>query len=559
MRRENTQLFTLRSTVMRFSCCTFTAALIVVVPLAAAQDEVLHEFVPDLQDSEATIVASEGPVPAAIVYRGEILPAPTGGALELDERAMTAVPGSGVQGEEPGRRSPTFRPDRITQLESTQDYYTVFTPSIAPFKRVTALDGVVLDGTVPVLGVWRDALEAVAVESASAAATDGRDRFWGSVVLDFSDGSTVPLPSVAPSARILNVRTEPTTAIRIVRDGADNFFVTAVGARPSRPVRLIYLTDAPQSYFNPALIPDVPTESLAAHAAPLPAAVARDAHRFARELGLRRRDPLPRVLSRLVEYFRSFDESDEFPEERAGIYLDLARAQRGVCRHRVYAFVITALGLGLPARFVMNEAHAWVEVALPEQGWARIDLGGAAAGLEAHNEDGRPRYQPVHPDPFPRPEAYERSYSQALRRNGTRAGAEPASPHRASEGRPREGRASGAPRVEEAAHDTGAPIRATEQPEMAYVRLDRRDFEVFRGRMIDISGRVEESTGEGLEGLRVEVLLADERERLLGVTVTNSTGEFRGSFGVPPDLSVGDYRLVVRTPGDDRHAPSEAR
>jgi transglutaminase-like putative cysteine protease len=41
--------------------------------------------------------------------------------------------------------------------------------------------------------------------------------------------------------------------------------------------------------------------------------------------------------------------------------LDLARGKRGVCRHRAYAFVIVAQALGIPARFVQNEAHAWVE------------------------------------------------------------------------------------------------------------------------------------------------------------------------------------------------------
>ncbi|HJL14607.1 MAG TPA: hypothetical protein RMH99_03055, partial [Sandaracinaceae bacterium LLY-WYZ-13_1] len=65
-----------------------------------------------------------------------------------------------------------------------------------------------------------------------------------------------------------------------------------------------------------------------------------------------------------------------------------------------------------------------------------------------------------------------------------------------------------------------------------------------------------------VDGLRVEVLLraprADE-ERLLGVTVTRDHGRFRGVFGVPPDLAVGDYQLLVRTPGNDRWGPARAR
>ena len=36
--------------------------------------------------------------------------------------------------------------------------------------------------------------------------------------------------------------------------------------------------------------------------------------------------------------------------------VDLALSKKGVCRHRAYAFTITAQGLGIPARMVMNEA-----------------------------------------------------------------------------------------------------------------------------------------------------------------------------------------------------------
>ena len=67
--------------------------------------------------------------------------------------------------------------------------------------------------------------------------------------------------------------------------------------------------------------------------------------------------------------------------------------------------------------------------------------------------------------------------------------------------------------------------------------------------------------------MRVEVLLREmdaagsraASERLLGVTATRSGGAFQASVGVPPDLPVGDYRLIVRSPGDDRFFPATAR
>ena len=141
-------------------------------------------------------------MPTAIVYDGEVIPAPEGGPLRPGEQPMVAHPGDGLSSESPGRRSPSFRPDRITDLEGTLGYYTVFTPSIAPFKRVSALDAVgpSADG-VPVLGVAHpEVTQPVPVEGAVAPAPDGRarDRFWGSVVLDFTSGQRVPFPSVSP-------------------------------------------------------------------------------------------------------------------------------------------------------------------------------------------------------------------------------------------------------------------------------------------------------------------------------------------------------------------------
>ena len=64
----------------------------------------------------------------------------------------------------------------------------------------------------------------------------------------------------------------------------------------------------------------------------------------------------------MVAYFRSFEPSDDFPNDHGDIYLDLALSRKGVCRHRAFAFLVTALNIGVPTRFVANEAHAWVEV-----------------------------------------------------------------------------------------------------------------------------------------------------------------------------------------------------
>src|SRR5687768_9103404 len=96
---------------------SLVALLLACVAIARADAEVRHEYVPDVASDEgALVVSSGGTEPAALVYDGEVIPAPEGGALREHERAMQATPGDERTTEEPGRRSPSFRPDRVTEL-----------------------------------------------------------------------------------------------------------------------------------------------------------------------------------------------------------------------------------------------------------------------------------------------------------------------------------------------------------------------------------------------------------------------------------------------------------
>jgi transglutaminase-like putative cysteine protease len=573
--------------------------------LARADDRVLHEFVPEPGAEEGSdLVARAGdPEPAGIVVDGEVVPPPSDVGLGPDERAMRPAPGDGARQEVPGRRSTTFRPDLDTQLEGQLHYFEVFAPAIAPYKRVTALDAVTLgpDGVTPVLTVASTRRVAVPVEGTGVVAGDARprDKFWGSVVLEMEGSDTVPLPSVSPESRILTLRAEPAVHLRVERDSADNFF--AVTPTPMRgQIRLTFLTDAPRAYFGRAL-PAGAVDARAAEVPPLPPSVQARGLRFAAELGLRRGMPWAAALEALVAHFRAFEEAPSPPRLSGDVYLDLARGKKGVCRHRAYAFVVTAQALGMPSRFLQNEAHAWVEVKLPGQGvdggWLRIDLGGAATGLQAHAADDAPLYRPDVPDPLPRPEAYERSYSQLREASGLRAGAGGAAGPRSATG-PSSGRAttlpggsaqrdgtgggaapgsgaSGSGRApgmgaasaaaapgavgSAGAATTGAPGGGRLPLQVAVHTFYR---EVFRGRELQVTGRVTDASGNGVAGQRVEVSLqtpGGDRAVLLGVTVSREGGAFRGSFGVPPDAGVGAYRLLVVAPGDARYAPAMAR
>jgi transglutaminase-like putative cysteine protease len=539
--------------------------------LLAAQaraDQTLHERIDNVDPDEAVVALAQHEAdPSAIVYDGEVLPAPERSGAQ-NAPAMTSAPGDGLGAELPGRRSPTFKPDRMTDLEGSLEYYEAFKPSIAPFKRVSSLDAVFLDrdGKTPVLGVHDPQRRRVPIESANAKPPDPRprDRFFGEVTLDFSQGRVVPLPSVSPESRISSLRTEPATQIAIERDGADNFFAVLAGPPPKTAVFVSFLTDAPRSYFG-AELPHGKASALAGEVPELDPTIRKRALGFAATLGITPASDVADALSALTAHFRAFEESSEPPPDTGDIYLDLARAKKGICRHRTYAFVVTAHALGIPARFVQNEAHSWAEVKLPRIGFMRVDLGGSAHGLTAHGAQDRPQYHPAEPDPLPRPATYERSYSlagrdvQGLRQPGDkelqgRWVAPSTQTSTAAQAKPGEQASFMRPRGSNAAQSLGgrAPLALS---------LAERHHSVLRGNELRVAGHVQNAAGQGVSGLRIEVSLAMDgrRERmLLGVTVSGEQGAFDAGFGVPPDLAVGDYRLVVVTPGNAEYLPAIA-
>lgn len=511
---------------------------------ARAQPAVVHEFVSAALEDEVERAVAHGERGASESTELE--------TTDAEPQPMVATAGDGRGAEAPGQRSAAFRPDRDTQLEGTLDYQAVFDPAIAPFKRVTSLDHAVLDadGRTPVLVVGNSARRPVPIEGGALAPDPRpRDRFTGEVVLDFARGRAVPLPSVSPESRILSVQTEPAVDIEIERDGADNYFAVARGALPDAEVKLTFVTDAPRAYFGGA-IPRAAMGVLRDEVGELDPALRLRALRFAAELGIGPRSDLDSALSALTEHFRSFEESDTPPADSGDIYLDLARGKKGICRHRAYAFVVTAHALGIPARFVQNEAHAWVEVRLPKSGFRRIDLGGAASGLRASGLGNRTWYRPADPDRLPRPPAYEQSYSQSSPRD-------PAHVESATTRWVPDAPASAGPGL--------LPLLEAARGERPRgplsIELEHSDPSVMRGQALRVRGRIRDGSGASVAGLRVEVALSAERRRehlLLGVTVSDASGAFTGAFDVPPDVDAGEYRLLVLTPGDERYLPAVA-
>lgn len=529
---------------------------------------VLHEFVPPPGSDEPADLYPGGSS-SAIRTDEEVLPRPSAaGEAGSEERVL----GQGATAD----RSTQVSLDRTTTHDGVLSYTAEFNPSVVPFKRMAAYDQVTAEFSLVVADkTLRD------VPLSPTPKPPDHDAFWGSFLLDLKAGRPQPLPSVAPEARLVSYTTHPQGyKLQFMRDSADNYWVRS--SRSGR-LRLVILTDAPRTYFSPRIPAGVGAGSLPESLRPrLPAQVQTAAARVLQHIKVRADDALAVQLDRLVAYFRSF-KPGELTSRTGSIYLDIALGQRGVCRHRALAFAITAQALGIPARYVHNEAHAFAEVRVPRMGWARIDLGGASSELRVRNAAERAVHRPG-PDPFPRPASFGGSYTsgggrlsgldaaqrrslvdhgarrQMLRplsgtgreeasRSGERAGSDAA-----TVGAARPVQTLSLERGGDAPHAAPPPRRATQLLLSSPARV------VFRGDPLLVSGQALHAGG-GIEGLTVEILLSRDGATgyPVGTLVSGPDGHFRGQLTVPRGVEVGEYKIYAETPGNEVFDGSRSR
>jgi hypothetical protein len=559
-------------------------------PKGAARRPLLHEYLPlgplrceggQCRRDPVGEVAGAG-MPDAIRTAGGLVsrplapPTPLRDEPVFEPQPLTPVVGGGgsppAVGDPPPERHDRVRMDRVTDSEppGTHVYHEVFNPAVYPFKRMTALDAVGADEALAVADRQLRPLPVLGVAAARAAG-GGRDAFWGSAVLNLVPGRWIPLPSPAADLRLISYESDPAAELEFARDGADNVYVRAVTVEGGSggPHRLVWLVDAPRSYVAGAVPEGLGLDRLPPLSAPVPAPVARRAEIVWKRLGIQRSWPLRRILDRLVEWFRGYEQG-ELDQASSSTYLDLALGRKGSCRHRSYAFIITALALGIPTRYVENELHVFVEVYLPGQGWRRINLGGAAVAQETRNMEGKMAYQDEEIDPFPQPEAYQQNSGIAPRSPGSGAlgGAAGALGDHASslegfdspdiESIDPSSLGLGAPAPAGAPQGGGAPgaPRAT-GPEVT-IEIEKR--EAFRGDAVRVHGRLTEPaapdpTGRSADRVAIELVGPGGLPVPLGDAVPRADGSFDLTVELPRGLPLGRYRVMGRplfTPGGAR-------
>ena len=295
-----------------------------------------------------------------------------------------------------------------------------------------------------------------------------------------------------------------------------------------------------------------------------------EAREIGAHIGVRPSDPPARVLVTLVDYFRRFHESAELPTsvDPVELYRELSFHQKGVCRHRAYAFAITALAFGLPTRLVYNEAHAWVEVYDTEL-WHRIDLGGAASNIDDTRADPlTPEHRPP-PDPFTWPVNSDPTLALHRRTPGPPppGSASPFEPAPGPDGSPSEppgkpGSANSSgmqPGTDPGTGDVPTPPEGppqtldsaqwNESTALADIELHLKEEKLLRGRPLGVSGVVTRQ-GRPCPLARVDIYLSQGQHwKNIGSVATDRSGEFAGQVTLPQSTPVGSVQVAARVVG----------
>ena len=444
------------------------------------------------------------------------------------------------------------QPDRSTEKEGRLDYGAVFDPSVVPFKRNHALNKIAADYE---LSVERGKLRELQVVGNQVDA--GREIFWGSVLLEGDGEQLIPLPSISPDSRILSYQVTPPTGLTFHQDAADNFYVKSDTAGI---FRVVFVMDAGSGYFGRSLPSTIRVGRTGGPPIPaLPANVERSARRFNRTLGLRPSTSYENAMNTLVAYFRSF-KPGEPPPSRGDIFTDLAAGKKGICRHRSFAFTVAALQLGVPTRYVVNEAHIFVEIWIPgpNPGWMRIDLGGGADELVVHNSTDKQKHRTTRSDPFGGLDASQHTPMSL-------AGADTVSglPDDAPEAVTESDRNRGAEETSKLAESLSRLIKRPEKrpnsrPTQTVLRLDSAI--VFRGDRVEANGQVIAIEGSMLPSGIVQILLVSPESgraiRQLATATLDPRGAFRTVIAFPREMSPGNYEIVAEFMGTETLAPS---
>ena len=227
--------------------------------------------------------------------------------------------------------------------------------------------------------------------------------YYGALNVSLVEGVYFRLPNPAPDSVLLDYYFEERdfgeTPLLFFKDPADNYYVLA--PYDDDPDNTTIYTDTlyftfgtDGSYFSLDIPQSLTTADVPGWLLPDITSTIRESVDWfldnADDDGVRALDGetgLSIIVTNLTSYFSSFTAGDGDVPDPVGdqdIYQAIAINKVGACRHRSFAFFVTANALGVPTRYVANEVHCFVEVYVPDgpysdSNWHRIDLGGTGS------------------------------------------------------------------------------------------------------------------------------------------------------------------------------------
>ena len=297
--------------------------------------------------------------------------------------------------------------------------YEIFDPVLGSLKRWTSFDGLLYDDQAsnPTDMYTMYNYDSDKYEIFPTGYEDYSNIFEGWIWMGITISTTqyTKIPSVSPDAEIIDYDPNSTgVTLRFFKDGADNYYVQG---NEDVVIDLKYRMGTNGSYFNRPISEDLTIDDIPAEAIrPINGANqvkenVREFLQYRHDNGTIANEPLywlwpdngtpetnlALIIDNLTWYFSSFIEGDgDVPdtEEPWDAYQTICINGIGACRHRSFGFFVTALALGAPTRYVSNEAHAFVEVYVPEDNetfsashWKRINLGGTGSSTTLDRPD----------------------------------------------------------------------------------------------------------------------------------------------------------------------------
>lgn len=433
--------------------------------------------------------------------------------------------------------------DAETDFVDALEYQASFDPSVVPFKRGVAQNRI----TRHQGGRYTTRLEPGAYERVFVGGqlAQGEERFWGSYLVRMDPRMRHSVPSVAPDQRILSIETEPPVNLVIERDEAGNFYL--IGPHQGL-VRINLEIGVRRAYFDGSFRRDLSWDAFGRGADYLDSETLDVAAPVLEMIGVERNRHSPvEALERLVEHYRDF-QRQALPELEDGSdrYVEISSQQLGVCRHRSLTFMISAQSLGIETRYVYNEAHAFAEVYWPEQGWRRIDLGGAADTFNYSNQGSGRVHDGLRDDDLPRPQAYEDEMAEMDEPPGVDDGVQ--NGEAVTDGGDGGEGGEFEEQVDETRAEEAAEAALAESAPGRRIELLEADGQVFRGQSLSVRGRVH----DGEPGTEVEIFLVPsgaaqlDRGLRLGTATVDEQGFFQGEWSIPSQVDLGRWELRAR-------------